>query len=244
MQRFSILLIFPLLIFSHTTAGQKNTASSEMVRVHKFVSLKPIHAALNIAAPLMAHQIQNFIMKANPLADTGRVEFHQLILALQDEISKNSFSISSDKFNQKINNYNNICQILDYLELKKTPSVYLNFSEDFYLTQIRKSQKVFSFQKVCHTFNNTFQSYKLIKTGDKAIPGNETILITAHNQLEKILAEQNTKFSRLSVKKQLKYQRKIQIINPWIESFKKGITYNATRETFFADDEMILLIPE
>jgi hypothetical protein len=248
MQRISFLLLFFLGIAFQTSKGQKQSWSSPDNAPTAFVSLKTIskkaHFPMKFDNRDSLVQLQQYILKNNAQADTGRDEFHRLIYSLQEEVKKSSQSISSDKYNSTIKNYNNACQIIDYLSLQKIPSSFFEFSKEYYRKQICDPRKPLSLKAFRRTFTKHYKNYRLVRTGDKPNHGKDQPLVTTHNQLEKIMAEINPTFTSFSIKKQISLQRKVQIVNPWIESFKKGVTYNQTRETFFVDDEYLLLIPE
>ena len=242
-------LLFLLLLFSfHLARTQHSSASKTLSQAKKFLCLKPIGKKIILAMDKdntdILHQLQLYICKNNPHADSERTEFRQLILGLGDHAIKNQYHLSAEFYNSAIDNYNNICQILDYLNRQNIPPSFLMISEGFYLQQIRKNEKSFRFDVVAYSFRKNYNRHNLVKTGALPIHKNEAVMHTTHNQLEKILTQFSPHFSLLSIKKQIKYQKQIQCINPWIESFRKGITFNSSRETFIIDDELFLLIPE
>ncbi len=242
-------LLFLLLLFPfHLAEAQHASASKPFSPAQKFFCLKPIGKkviwAININDTDILQRLQQYISKNNPHVDTERTEFHQLILGLRDQALKNPYPLSAEVYNSAIGNYNNICQILDYLNRQNIPPSFLKISENFYLQQIRENEKTFRFDELAYSFHKNYNRYKLVKTGAQPVQDNEAFMLTTHNQLEKILTQINPRFALLSIKKQIKYQKQVQLINPWIESFRKGITYNASRETFIIDDDLFLLIPE
>lgn len=242
-------LLFLIFIFHfHIAGGQYASASKSLSPAQKFICLKPIAKKVQLTLDTDDANVQNhltyYITKNNTQADTLRPEFHHLILGLLDEAIKNQLHLSIEAYNSAINNYNNICQIIDYLREVNIPPPFLKISEDFYRQQIRNREKLFRFNDVVYSYHKYYKASKLIKTGNQLFKENEAIVSTSHNQLEKILEPINHHFSSLSIKKQITYQRHVQMINPWIESFRKGITYNDTRETFIVDDDLLLLIPE
>lgn len=248
MHHLKYLLFLFLLFPFQLSEAQNPSASMPLSPAQKFFCLKPIGKkdpwAMNINDTDILQRLQQYIIKNNPHADTDRSEFHQLILGLRDQAIKNPYPLSAEVYNSAIDNYNNICQILDYLNRQNIPHAFLKFSEDFYLQQICKNEKTFRFDEVAYSFHKNYNRYKLVKTSAQPIQKNEAFMLTTHNQLEKILIQINPHFALLSIKKQIKYQKQVQFINPWIESFRKGITYNASLETFIIDDDLLLLIPE
>lgn len=247
MQPIRFLFFFFFLLLCLASEGQKNSNGKPMAAVNKFICLKPIEKnaqwTMNNRDFNSENQLKRQIIKLNPLCDTMRDEFHLLIHCLLKEITKSNLPVTGGDYNLFMNNYNNICQILDFLWSQNLPKSFLILSKNFYLQQIDNPAKEYSYSKVIRIFRKQYPHYRLIKTGNKPINGDELIVQTPHNQLEKIIAQINPCFASFSIKKQLKYQRQVQVINPWIGSFKKGLTYNTTRETFFAEDELVLLVP-
>ena len=248
MQRIRILLLCFVGISFQPAEGQTTSRNNSTLTITKFICLKTIEKkdlfTVKFNKQDSLSQLRQYIYKTNVLADTGRHEFHVLISGLLEEVKKKSLPISADRFNLYIENYNNSCQIIDYLSLQKIPSGFFEFSKKFYGEKICNPGNPSCFKVFIRTFTKHYNNFRLVSTGDKPFPGKEQAVVTTHNQLEKIIPEINPTFSSFSKKKQIAFQRKVQVVNPWIESFKKGISYNKTQEAFFADDEFLLLIPE
>jgi hypothetical protein len=129
MQRISFLLLFFLGSAFQTSEGQKQYRIAPDSAPTVFVSLKAIgkkaHFPMKSDKRDSMVRLQQYILNNNAQADTGRVEFHWLTYSLQEEVNKSSKPISSDRYNSYIKNYNNICQIIDYLSIQNTPETNL-----------------------------------------------------------------------------------------------------------------------
>jgi hypothetical protein len=229
--------------------GQSISVNQPNHSTQKFIPLKTIRKTTKHLPKTnnseYTNQLKAFIVKTNPQADTLRIEFLQLISGLNEVLCTVPSTSFSKIYNSIINNYNSICMIIDFLKRQHVPFLFQKKSEEFYLQHLTDSNRLFRVSNVIFAYKKYYTTYKLVKTGDPSFENNEHgIVLTSHNQLEKIVNQINPDFASASIRKQEKFQKQVQLLNPWIESFQKGITYNTTLKTYMVDDNQLVLIPE